>query len=101
MKSPLKFGAAALALTLFSSALVPAAKAGSNVLFESGIWKVKLDGSGLNYGKVFLRKNENTTMCKMWIKSYEDAASFAACAVSKGAAASIASDFEEALKNAL
>ena len=101
MKSSLKFGAAALALTLLSSALVPAAKAGDNVLYETGIWKIKIDGSGLNTGKVFLRKNSNTSMCKMWVTSYTKAAEFAACALSKGVGSDIADDLEDALKNAL
>ncbi len=101
MKSSIKFGAAALALTLLFSALVPSAKAGDIVLYESGIWKLKVDGSGLNSGKVFLRKNENTSMCKMRIYSYESATDFALCARSKGAAQSIATDMLNVLKELL
>tara|TARA_B100001248_G_C27190911_1_gene366689 strand:- start:75 stop:413 length:339 start_codon:yes stop_codon:yes gene_type:complete len=78
---------AAFSLSLISTLYFPEVKAGENVLLElnhNGInWKLKLDTSGSNEGKFFLRKNSSKTLCKMYIYDQRSLAEFNSCAFPK------------------
>ena len=78
---------AAFSLSLISTAYVHEVKAGNNILMvfnNDGIdWKLKVDTSGSNAGKFFLRKNSNKTLCKMYILNPEMLKEFNSCAISK------------------
>ena len=78
---------AAFSLSLISTVYFPEVKAGDDVLLEfinDGInWKLKVDTSGSNAGKFFLRKNSNTTLCKMYIYNESTLKEFNSCTFSK------------------
>ena len=78
---------AAFSLSLISTAYFHEVKAGNNVLMEfnnDGIdWKLKVDTSGSNAGKFFLRKNSTKTLCKMYIYDKSTLEEFNSCAESK------------------
>ena len=78
---------AAFSLSLISTAYVHEVKAGTNVLMEfsnDGIdWKLKVDTSGSNAGKFFLRKNSKKTLCKMYIYDERTLDEFNSCAESR------------------
>ena len=78
---------AAFSLSLISTLYFPEVKAGTNVLMEfnnDGInWKLKVDTSGSNEGKFFLRKNSSKTLCKMYIYNQSTLDEFNSCTFSK------------------
>ena len=78
---------AAFSLSLISTLYFPEVKAGTNVLMEfnnDGInWKLKVDTSGSNEGKFFLRKNSSKTLCKMYVYNPSTLNDFNSCAFSK------------------
>ena len=62
------------------------AKAGQS-LFDFKIdgvkWDLKIDKSGANAGKLFLRKNKKSTKCKQYVFDVNTAKSFLSCASKK------------------
>ncbi len=64
----------------------PEAKAGQS-LFDFKIdgvkWDLKIDTSGGNAGKLFLRKNKKSTKCKQYVFDVNTAKSFLSCASKK------------------
>ena len=66
--------------------LLSEAKAGQS-LFDFKIdgvkWDLKIDKSGSNAGKLFLRKNKKSTKCKQYVFDVNSAKSFLSCASKK------------------
>ena len=84
MKKQLIALAASIPLLAISS--FPEAKAGQS-LFDFKIdgvkWDLKIDKSGRNAGKLFLRKNQKSTKCKQYVFDVNTAKSFLSCASKK------------------
>ncbi len=84
MKKKLISLAALIPLLAISS--FPEAKAGQS-LFDFKIdgvkWDLKIDKSGSNAGKLFLRKNKKSTKCKQYVFDVNTAKAFLSCASKK------------------
>ena len=84
MKKQLIALAALIPILAISS--FPEAKAGKS-LFDFKIdgvkWDLKIDTSGGNTGKLFLRKNKKSTKCKQYVFDVNTAKSFLSCASKK------------------
>ena len=64
----------------------PDAKAGESlfVFYVDRVkWDLKIDTSGGNAGKLFLRKNKKSTKCKQYVFDVNTAKSFLSCASKK------------------
>ena len=66
--------------------LLSEAKAGEKLFgfkIDGKKWDLKIDKSGSNAGKLFLRKNGNSTKCKQYVFDVNSAKSFLSCASKK------------------
>ena len=78
--------ALAALIPLLAISSFPEAKAGQS-LFDFKIdgvkWDLKIDKSGSNAGKLFLRKNKKSTKCKQYVFDVNTAKAFLSCASKK------------------
>ena len=66
--------------------LLSEAKAGKSIFdfkIDGVKWDLKIDKSGRNAGKLFLRKNKKSTKCKQYVFDVNTAKSFLSCASKK------------------
>ena len=73
---------AAFSLSLLLTAYIPEVKAGETIFqfdLDGTNWQLKVDTSGTNSGKFFLRKNRKKSVCKQWVVSTSTLEGFMKC----------------------
>tara|TARA_B100001093_G_scaffold87515_1_gene79459 strand:+ start:1331 stop:1681 length:351 start_codon:yes stop_codon:yes gene_type:complete len=81
-----KLIALATLIPLLAISSFPDAKAGTKIIgfnVDGNNWDVKIDTSGRNAGKLFLRKNGNSSKCKQYVAEKVTLTSFFECAAKK------------------
>ena len=76
----------ATVFAISTNLLLSQAKAGEKLIgfkIDGKKWDLKIDTSGSNAGKLFLRKNGNSTKCKQYVFDVNSAKSFLSCASKK------------------